>query len=384
MERIKIIVSEMLRIFLHVFYIFPIKQNRVIFCSYMGRHYSCNPKYVSEYLEKNYKGRFDLIWCFTEPDKYVFLKQRGIRVCKMRSMSFYYYRMTSKVLVNNSSFGAEIPKRKGQYNINTWHGGGGGYKRIINTGTEYYRSRREKGELDLICASSETSLKNTVRGAFQHEGEFFPGTPRNDMFINMDRDDIRQQVYDYFKLPAGTRIMLYAPTFREDDDLGKGQHDYGLDFDLLHKALVERFGGTWVIAVRYHPIIKNYTIPESPILMDATNYPEMQDLLYSVDAMITDYSSSLWDFSFTNKPCFLFCSDLKEYREKRGFNKPIEEWGFPVAETNEQLYERIIKWDKDEHLRNMDAHHADNGSFEDGKATQRLCQLIAEKCGIDD
>lgn len=387
MEYIKVVINQILRIIFHVFYIFPIKDNRILFNSYMGRQYSCNPRYISEYLEKNYPGIYELVWCFKNPEKYTSLRERGIEICKIHSLRFYWYRMTARVLVFNAAMGAEAPKRRGQYYINTWHGGGGGYKKIVSiissrSDIDSVRSNMDKKSVDLYCASSETSLRNTVRKAFNHQGECLHGTPRNDMFINMDRADIRDNVCELLGIRREAHILLYAPTFRGTGDINSINHDYGLDFAKLYRALKERFGGEWAILIRYHFLIRDYTIPALPYLMDATHYSDMQELLYAADVLVTDYSSSIWDYSFTNRPCFLFCSDLKTYEHNRGFNRPIYEWGFPVSETNEELCQQILNWDAYTHQENMRKHHEQNGSFEDGTATQRICEIIQKKCGI--
>lgn len=382
MERVKILFSELIRIVLHIFYMIPIKRNRVIFNSYMGRQYSCNPKYISEYLVKKFPYQFDIVWCFNEPDKYDFLKRDGIKVCKTRSLSFYLYSLTSRVSVCNATRGAELPKRKGQYLINTWHGGGGGYKKINAISNDDFRSRREKREHDLFCASSETSLKNTVRIAFEHKGDFLPGTPRNDMFVNQNRDDIVMEVRRYFSIDNDFKVILYAPTFRGYEDIANGSHDYGLEIDRFLKSCEKKFGGKWLLLIRYHFLIKHYSIPESDNIIDATKYPDMQDLLYAADILVTDYSSSIWDFSFTYKPCILFCNDLKKYEETRGFNKPIEMWRFPICRTNDELEDRIMMWDQAQYEKNMKKHHEENGSFEDGTATKRIVDIICQKCNI--
>ncbi|MBR1555033.1 MAG: CDP-glycerol glycerophosphotransferase family protein [Oscillospiraceae bacterium] len=377
-----IIGTYLIRGLLHLFCIFPVKKNRIIFNSKAWRQYSCNPRYITEYLQKNYPEKYDIVWAFREPEKFQFLAESGIKLCKTRTLKFYYYSMTSKISVTNATSAAEIPKRRGQYRINTWHGGGGGYKKIDYSGSIAFRPHLEMKETDLFCTSSETSLKFTVRQAFHHDGEYFKGTPRNDMLVNGDRTDLKKTVFDFFHLSPDTHIALYAPTFREGKDLRHKSkaYDYGLDYFQLQKALTEKFGGKWIVAIRFHTKITEYQIPESDKIIDATPYPDMQDLLTAVDVLLTDYSSSIWDFSFTYKPCLLFCSDLKEYEEKRGFNKPIRTWGFPIAQTNEELTEQIMNWNQEDFIQKMEHHHEENGSFEDGTATKRLCELIDKKC----
>ena len=144
----------------------------------------------------------------------------------------------------------------------------------------------------------------------------------------------------------------------------------------LYTALKDRFPGDWMIAVRYHPNVKDRVISSLPYVVDATDYPDMQELLYTANALVSDYSSCIWDYSFTYRPCFLFCYDLKEYYAEKSFDLPIEEWGFPICVTMEDLTNAIRSYDADSNRKAMDQHHEAMGSLEDGHATERVCTLI--------
>jgi CDP-glycerol glycerophosphotransferase len=111
-------------------------------------------------------------------------------------------------------------------------------------------------------------------------------------------------------------------------------------------------------------------------VIDVSDYPDMQDLLCAVDVLITDYSSSIWDFSFTHKPCFLYAPDLEEYKSNRDFYTPIEEWPFPLAKTNQELIENIKNFDSKEYIGKVNKHHKELGSYETGHATEHFCKLL--------
>lgn len=110
---------------LKLLYIFPIKNNRIIFESYSGKGYSCNPKYVHAAITSKYPGVFETIWAMDHPTPDlagpVCLKKNRIKYC--------YYMLTSKVVVTNMGYNIFFPCRKNQLKINTWHGGGA-YKKM--------------------------------------------------------------------------------------------------------------------------------------------------------------------------------------------------------------------------------------------------------------
>lgn len=113
--------SVVFRNLLKILWIFPVKNNRVSFIAHSGVQYSCNPKYVSMYLEEHYPGKFDRVFELREPEKW---EGTGERFDKFLSFKNLYDFCTSKVFVSNCGFPTYLPKRKSQCMIYSWHGGG--------------------------------------------------------------------------------------------------------------------------------------------------------------------------------------------------------------------------------------------------------------------
>jgi len=106
----------------------------------------------------------------------------------------------------------------------------------------------------------------------------------------------------------------------------------------------------------------------------------MQELLCAADVLITDYSSSIWDFSFTGKPCFLYAPDLAQYDKERGFYTSIETWPAILAEDNDTLIKNILDFNERDFTERVRKHHDDLGSYETGQATQIIGDKIYEIC----
>lgn len=381
-EILKDVGMNVIRTFLRVFCLLPMKSNRVIFESYMGKQYSCNPKYISEQLQKS-DNPFEIVWAFETPENYLFLKEQGVKVIKSYGFKFWYYRLTARCSVTNVMWKNYSPIRKGQYEIQTWHGGGGGYKKTLadDKGEQQKkitlkRHLKNFERYSLVLTSSATSLRTNARMAMQYRGVVLGGTPRNDMLINGDKSDIEWRVRVYLKLPRDVRIALYAPTWRK----GATKEDFDIDYKALERALQERFGGKWVVLRRMHWMAAEFFKESTDDFISAENYPDMQELLYTADVLVSDYSSSIWDFSFTGKPCFLFCTDLKKYREDRDFYNPITSWGFPLAQSNLELAEKIMAFDETEYAAAMEEQHKKNTSFENGHAAENVCKIIYSMC----
>ena len=112
----KNILITIIKDFLKFFFVFPIKKNRILFSSYSGKNYSCNPKYICEYLLNQYGDYLEIVWAFKNPKQDKNLDKR-IKVIRFKSVKYIYYLLTSKVVVDNVESWSILPKRKNQYII---------------------------------------------------------------------------------------------------------------------------------------------------------------------------------------------------------------------------------------------------------------------------
>ncbi|HOF69249.1 MAG TPA: CDP-glycerol glycerophosphotransferase family protein, partial [Ruminococcus sp.] len=185
---IKLLMFWICRAFFCIFYIFPIKNNRIAFISYKGSQYSCNPKAVSEYILSNYPDKFDIIWGLDNPETYDGIINKNVHVIKHGTMKFYKYLLTSKIVVTNVDYLSYVRFRKGQYIVQTWHGGGS-YKKVGNCTKNVSKlvlKRRSYFNLrtDAFISSSATFTNDTILGSFSYKGRIVnSGMPRNDILF---------------------------------------------------------------------------------------------------------------------------------------------------------------------------------------------------------
>lgn len=139
------------------------------------------------------------------------------------------------------------------------------------------------------------------------------------------------------------------------------------------KALSERFGQEFVVLERKHYAVKPAV---SEGVYPASEYPDMQELLAAADVLITDYSSSMWDFALTGKPGFLYTPDLGEYRQERDFYTPIEMWPYPYAENVDDLIRLIRNYEFREEKERRDSFFRLVNNYERGTACRQLKELL--------
>lgn len=381
-----------MRVVLFPLRLLPLKKNRVLLHNDLAYNYSCNPKYVAEFLKKYYSNKFDIIVSVKEPERYQKkTENRDLTFVCFNSIKYFFYSMTSTVFLTNSGGFAYIPLRKSQVVINTWHGGGA-YKRI----GRYMYGDTPMFRKDLMLSSKSTTVFLSTCKKFTEvvsdsvlvpKDKFWEiGMPRNDMLINKNDKEYRC-VRDKIGLKDGERLVLYAPTYRKPNDNYFKESiaiSYGIDCNRVCAALKKRFGGSWVFGLRFHPGITNRGILSGENILDLSDYEEMQELLLAADVMINDFSSSMWDFMLTGRPSFLFAIDLMHYIETTEVETPIQEWPFPKSTNNDELEETILNFDEKRYKEACEKHYRDLGGCESGKATQLVCDYINKNCfGVD-
>ena len=356
--------------------LFRIRKRRILFWSFRGYQYSCSPKYLSEYLHENFGEEFELVWAFREPEKWDLAD--GIRKVRYRSIPFFYYHFTAGFIVTNIYPIPLACTKEGQCLIDTWHGGGAYKAAGFDSGNsgEFRQLEFSRRNISVFVSSSRLFSEYFIRGGMRFTKEILDaGLPRNDIFFlspEKQRKIIRD-VRNRLGLAGDARILLYAPTWRDRDT------EYELDPERLRAAFAARFGGQWSVLFRTHMKTDGRT-PEG--VLDVSGYPDMQELLLASDAMITDYSSSIWDYGLTAKPCFLYAYDLDRYREGRSFYLDIRDWGFPVCETFGSLLDAVGAFDADRHRRSVQEHYRKMGGYDSGNACRTVASYILKHAGL--
>lgn len=363
---------------MNIMKIFPIKKNRCLLYSSYGTTYGCNPKYISKKLVENYK-ELEVVWVLNNPEKYSI---EGVKIVKNMSLNYFYNLATSKVIVTNFRTPRNFKKRKNQKYIQTWHSSLR-LKQIEKDAEnslpkEYLvQSKEDSEKIDYLLSGCKYST-NIFKRAFWYEGEILEvGTPRNDFIFNMDEKK-RLEIKKELGLKESDKVLLYAPTFRKKNSLDI----YNMDYKELLKSLEKRFSGEWKILMRLHPHLINLSSQiENSNVLDVTKYDDIQELLGITDVLISDYSSLMFDFSITKKPCFLYVPDLEEYTlQDRKLYFKIEDLPFITALNNCELNEKISKFSYDKYEDELKEFLKKIGSFEDGNASKKVAKLIKEIC----
>lgn len=359
-------------VFMKLFSIFPIKNNRILFVSYYGKGYGDNGKYIGNELLKN-KDKYELIWAAKK--KFKNSIPEGIKYIKYNSLKYLYYLATSKIWINNSRFFFGMRKRKNQYYIQTWHSSLR-LKRIEKDSEEYLSKQYIKSAkwdskmCDVIISGCGFST-NIYKESFWYDGTVIEtGTPRCDLFFNKN-DEIIKNVYNYFNIEGQKRIILFAPTFR-----GKNlESNNFFNYQKFIKELNQK-DDNYVLFVRFHPN-SNAVLENSKNIYNATNYPDMQELIFASEMLITDYSGCCFDAMIAGKSCVIFAKDLDEYLKKeRNLYFDFNILPFTIVKEEDKLVNEILEFDYDKYFDKVKEFDKIIESKETGQASKNIEEII--------
>ncbi|BET53447.1 CDP-glycerol glycerophosphotransferase family protein [Bacillus subtilis] len=366
----------------------PRNEKLIIFESYSGKQFSCNPRAIFEYLEEN-KDKYDyrLIWSIDKRNKDLF-DNLDVKYLKRFSLKWLWYMATAKYWITNSRLPLWIPKPRKTTYVQTWHGTP--LKKLANdmdevhmpgTTTEQYKKNflKEASKWDYLISPNAYSTE-IFRSAFQFKKEIIEsGYPRNDLLYAENRDDISKRIKRKLNIDDNKKIILYAPTWRDNEFYGVGKYKFDLQLDL--EELQKEFEDSAVFLLRMHYLVReNFNLQKyHHFIKDVSLYQDIRDLYLISDILITDYSSVFFDFGNLKKPIIFYTYDLELYRDKlRGFyfdfeqNAPGE-----IVVNKKELYlklKNIIQMGSIPNKYNQ--FYNEFCSIEDGFAAKRVIERI--------
>ena len=360
-----------------------VSDNVIMFETFFGKSYSDSPKYIYEYIGKNYPGKYKFVWVL---DKKVDLPYGG-KIIKRSGRNYMYYLATSKYFVFNVRQPQWFKKRSGQVFFETWHGtplkrlgfdlkdvfgAAPNNKKRINTATKGW---------DYLLSPNEfsTGCFNTCF-LFDKKKIVEYGYPRNDILHNEEGKELAVKVKEKLRLDPGKKLILYAPTWRDDECYGPGLYKFELKLEL--DKMKEALGDEYIVLLRTHYFIADSvdTAAYGGFAVNVSRYDDIAELYLISDILITDYSSVFFDFGGLRRPMLFYTYDLDRYRDiLHGFYMDMEqEVPGPMLYTTEEVIDAIKNID-DISLKYKDRYeefYRKYCSLEDGRAAERCVKTI--------
>lgn len=353
-------------------------EKKVLFSSFGGKQYSDNPRAISERLHEMYPD-YKIVWFMKDTvDKFDVVPNYVHRV-PMNASTIIRERATACCIVTNEDIKSDFYKRKGQLVIQTWHGDRGFKKVLYDVPKEQLPKPftvYDNKITDYCIAASDFGV-NQYRSAFRYEGEIIKvGMPRNDKLIHRDLDN-EKKVRSIFKIDDNKKILIYAPTFR-DNLIGSQTPTVDLRriIDILNRGKSD-----WVCLIRAHSSSAGVDFEcDGNIFIDVSDYPDMADLLSIGDFLITDYSSCAGDFILKEKGTILAMFDKEQYTKQcREFPFDFKKAGFITADSQEELEKIIIEYSEEDYMNNCRQLIKYFNIVETGNSSTFICNVINDR-----
>ncbi|MGF1241027.1 CDP-glycerol glycerophosphotransferase family protein [Streptomyces sp. 2-6] len=312
----------------------PLDENLVVYCAYWGRGYACNPAALhaaARELAPHLRAVF-----LVEPGREHAVPE-DVESAVIGSPRYWKVLARAKYLVNNANFADAVVKRPGSVHLQTQHGtplktmgcDQSTYPVVAARSGSFTKLLRRVDRWDYNLSANRHSTEMWER-AFPGAYEALEyGYPRNDLYYTADAGAVAR-ARRALGVPQGATAVLYAPTHRD--------HRTGFETDLDLEAFCAAAGEDVVVLLRAHYFYDHGGRHSSGRVIDVTGHRSTEEVCLAADALVTDYSSIMFDYANLDRPMVVYADDWEVYRETRGVCFDLMECPpGPVARTPEEL-----------------------------------------------
>ncbi|CAI2608968.1 hypothetical protein AKUH3B204M_08310 [Apilactobacillus kunkeei] len=352
-------------------------RNVMVFDSYWSSKFDSNEKLMYQYVEENHP-EIKPVWIFNNIETKITGDGEKVRV---NTFKYWYYLAVARYIIQNTNMPNRYAKRKGQIEVETLHGTFlkhmGFDEPHFKFGSNKLQNRfaMRNRRWDYLVVPSDY-MEKTAKHAFNYSQKIIKsGFPRNDELYTHNNTDYINSIKNKLGIPINKRVILYAPTFRAD-----GGFDFKLDLDKLQEKLSDGY----VLLVRLHYFVahSNSFYNNPGFVYDVSDYDNINDLYLISDAMITDYSSVMFDYAHLKRPMIFYAYDADWYLDEanRGvYLDYYKQMPGPIVKTEDELIDRIRHIDSvaDNYADQMETFCDEFAQYgRNGDATQQVVETV--------
>lgn len=359
------------KIIFFVLKLFPLNKKRIIMeCDY-GKGFYGNLLYIYEELEKH-NHDYEIIIPINKGVSEPVVNRSNTKIINTKTLKHLYYLATAKFWITSNHYYFFLKPKKETVFINTWHSIGRIKKIGIHSTNDKKIQKRfitEGPRIDWFMIGSEHSREMCLQSlCLKPESIISIGIPRTDPFFNENiKNKHKEEFYNRFPNLKTKKIILYAPTFRDNE---KENFVMKIDFEKFQGL----FSQGYILILKLHPVIRNkYKVP-----VEYTDYvydmskDNINTLMFVSDILITDYSSVFFEYALLEKPIIFYAYDLEEYMKKsREFYYDYRSFvPGPIVFTSEEIVDIIKNNNYDyETLKKFSNEHC---AYKDGRSSERF------------
>ncbi|MGW2028931.1 MULTISPECIES: CDP-glycerol glycerophosphotransferase family protein [Streptomyces] len=357
----------------------PVDPHLAVFAAYWERGVACNPAAIAAKLAE-LAPHIRPVWVVNKQNEA--LLPPGTDHVVPGTRRYWETLATAKYLTNNVNFPNAVVKRPDAVHLQTHHGTP--LKRMgldqmdhpaAAKGLDFAALLTRVDKWDYSVSANSHSTRMWQRAYPSRYTSLDYGYPRNDVFYTATAADVRA-ARDRLGIAPGRTAVLYAPTHRD--------YEAGYTPRLDLAALADRLGDDTVLLVRAHYFYGGAASPltglrRSGRIIDVSSYDPVEELCLAADALVTDYSSIMFDYANLNRPIVIYADDWETYRTTRGvyFDLMAEHPG-QVARTQEELAEIFLSgaWRDESAGKARATFRRRFCEYDDGRAAERVVRRV--------
>jgi len=366
----------------------------ILFSSFNGKSYADSPKAIYKYMKDDERFKdYIFIWAAQDPDKYEALKnEKNTILVKQGSKKYEEYFSTAKYWFCNHRVLDHIKPKKDQIYVQCWHGTPlkklgydltNGNNALNTTNEMKFKYKSDAKKFKYMLSPSKFATEKFI-SAFnlkdlnKEDCIIEEGYPRNDFLFNYTDEDLENIKEKLGIDNINKKIILYAPTWRDDQHKSGIGYTYEqkLDFDKLK----EKIGNEYIILFRAHYFVANKFNFEKykGFVYDVSGYDDINELYIISDILITDYSSVFFDYANLKRPIIYYMYDFDEYKnDLRGFYIDIDDLPGKIVMKEDDLVDQVLNIEKE--FKYDDKYKRFNEKYnylDDGNASKRVVNKI--------
>ncbi|MGW5861398.1 bifunctional glycosyltransferase/CDP-glycerol:glycerophosphate glycerophosphotransferase [Streptomyces sp. NPDC055239] len=357
----------------------PVEEDLAVFSAYWDRGVTCSPGAISAKLVE-LAPQVRQVWVVRRDD--VPLVPAGVDHVAPGSRRYWSVLARAKYLVNNVNFPDSVVKRPGQIHLQTHHGTP--LKRMgtdqipypaTSRGVDYEALLERCSRWDYSVSANRHSTETWTRAYPVPFTSLDYGYPRNDLYYTATAQDVLR-IRERLGVAPGRRALLYAPTHRDYEATWTPR----LDLERLSKTL----GDGFVLLVRGHYFYDRGLSPleelhRRGLIIDVSTYDSIEELGLASDALITDYSSLMFDYANLDRPIVVLADDWETYSVTRGVYFDLNEQAPGAVALNQDEIERVLLgggWRDEDAAARRAAFRRTFCEFDDGHAAERVVRHV--------
>ncbi|MEV7243696.1 CDP-glycerol glycerophosphotransferase family protein [Streptomyces sp. NPDC093248] len=357
----------------------PVDPELAVFAAYWERGVACNPAAIAARLAE-LAPHVRRVWVVNKEN--AALLPPGTDHVVPGTRRYWETLATAKYLTNNVNFPNAVVKRPEAIHLQTHHGTP--LKRMgldqrdhpaAAKGLDFAALLARVDKWDYSVSANSHSTRMWERAYPARYTSLDHGYPRNDVFYTSGAAEVRA-ARERLGIAPGATAVLYAPTHRD--------YEAGFTPRLDLAALADRLGDDTVLLVRAHYFYGGAASPltglrRSGRIIDVSSYDPVEELCLAADALVTDYSSIMFDYANLDRPIVIHADDWETYRTTRGvyFDLMADHPG-QVARTQEELTEILTSgaWRDESATKARAAFRRRFCEYDDGHAAERVVRRV--------